>query len=76
MIINDLIPESCMKINVKFEKYLNTTVCENLESKEKYSMGKKDDDRFYLINFHPLGFALQATTQQVGRAGGFHMLRC
>ena len=55
MIINDLIPESCMKINVKFEKYLNTTVSENLESKEKNSMGKKDDDRFYLINFHPSG---------------------
>jgi hypothetical protein len=32
-----------MKINVKFEKYLITTVCENLESKEKYSMGKRDD---------------------------------
>ena len=55
IIINDLIPRSCMKIIVKFEKYLNTTVCENLESKEKYSMGKKDDDRFYLINFHPSG---------------------
>jgi len=32
-----------MKINVNFEKYLITTFCENFESKEKYSMGKKDD---------------------------------
>jgi hypothetical protein len=26
-----------------------------LESKEKYSIGKKDNGRFYLINFHPAG---------------------
>ena len=44
-----------MKINKKFEKYLITTVYENLERTEKYSMGKKDDGRFCLINFHPTG---------------------
>ena len=26
-----------------------------MESKEKYSIGKKDNDGFYLINFHPSG---------------------
>jgi hypothetical protein len=44
-----------MKINVKFEKYLITIDCENLESREKYSMGKKDNGRLCLINFHPSG---------------------
>jgi hypothetical protein len=44
-----------MKINVKFEKYLITIACENLESTEKYSMGKKDNSRLYLINFRPSG---------------------
>ena len=44
-----------MKINVKFEKNLITTGCDNLESREKYSIGKKDHGGFYLINFHPSG---------------------
>jgi hypothetical protein len=44
-----------MKINEKFEKYLLTTGCDNLGSNEKYSIGKKDDGEFYLINFHPSG---------------------
>jgi len=44
-----------MKINGKFESYLITTGCDYLGCKERYSTGKKDDDGFYLINFHPLG---------------------
>ena len=42
-----------MKINEKFEYYLITTGCDNLGSKEKYSIGKEHDLGFYLINFHP-----------------------
>jgi len=44
-----------MKINEEFELYLITTGCGNLESKEKYLKGKKDNGPFYLINFHPSG---------------------
>ncbi len=44
-----------MKINEKFEWYLIATGCDNSESKEKYSIGKKDNGGFYLINFHPSG---------------------
>ncbi len=44
-----------MKINEKFENYKITTVCENLSSKARYPIGKKDDSRFYLINFYPSG---------------------
>ena len=28
---------------------------DNFESKAKYPDSKKDDDRFYLINYHPAG---------------------
>jgi len=42
-----------MKINEKFASYLITTGCDNLGSKEKYSIGKRPDLGFYLINFHP-----------------------
>ena len=44
-----------MKINEKFELDLITTGCHNFGSKEKYSIGKSDGGRFYLINFHPSG---------------------
>ena len=44
-----------MKINEKFEYYLITIDFDNLASKEIFSTSKKDGDRFYLINFHPLG---------------------
>jgi len=37
------VPESCMKINEKFEFYLITTGCAYFGSKEKYLMGKKND---------------------------------
>ncbi len=50
-----LVPESCMKIIEKFEWYLITIGCDNLESIEKYSIGKNDNGGFYLINFHPSG---------------------
>ena len=39
----NFIPESCMKINEKFEFYKITTDCENLSSKAKYLIGKKGD---------------------------------
>ena len=44
-----------MKINEMFESYLITRGCDSFGSKEKYSIGKKDDNGFYLIDFHPLG---------------------
>jgi len=55
MIPNKLVPESCIKIIEKLEKYLITTGCGDLGSKEKYSTGKKDVGGFYLINFYPSG---------------------
>ena len=44
-----------MKINEKFEYCLITISCDNFESKEKYSIGKKDNGSYYQINFHPSG---------------------
>jgi len=44
-----------MKINEKFKSYLITASYDNLESKEKYSTGKRYDGGFYLINFHLSG---------------------
>jgi hypothetical protein len=32
-------------------------------------------DRFFYV-VYPLGFALRATTQHVGKAGGLQILRC
>jgi hypothetical protein len=32
-----------------------TKDCNNLSSKAKYLISKKDYSRFYLINFHPAG---------------------
>jgi len=32
-----------------------TKDCDNLSSIVKYTISKKDDGRFYLINFHPAG---------------------
>jgi hypothetical protein len=52
---NRMIPESCMKINEKFELYLKTIDCEDFYSKAKYLIGKQDDSQFYLIHFHPSG---------------------
>ena len=50
-----MISGGSMIINEKFEEYLITTGCDNLGSKGYYPIGKKDDDGFYLTNFHPLG---------------------
>jgi hypothetical protein len=47
----NIIPELCMKINVKFEKYLKTTVCENLESKENSQWVKRTMIVFILLIF-------------------------
>jgi hypothetical protein len=44
-----------MKINEKFGYNIITAGCENQRSNSKYPIGKKDDSRFYLINFHPAG---------------------
>ena len=44
-----------MKIIEKFEQYLIATVGDNLSSNFKYTIGKKDDGRFCLNNFHPAG---------------------
>ena len=52
---HQLIPEFCIKIIEKLEKYLITKGYDILGSKEKYRIGIKDDGRFYLNNFHPLG---------------------
>jgi hypothetical protein len=41
-----------MKINEKFGYNKITAGCENYRSNTKYQIGKKDDSRFYLINFH------------------------
>ncbi len=32
-----------------------TAGCENWSSKAKYQISKKDEGRFFLINFHPAG---------------------
>jgi hypothetical protein len=48
-------PESCMKINEKFEYYLKTKGYFDLGNIEKYSTGKNDDGGFYPVNYHPSG---------------------
>jgi hypothetical protein len=35
--------------------HIITKTCENLRSIANYPISKKDDGRFYLINFHPAG---------------------
>ena len=45
------IPESCMKINEKFEEYLKTIDCKVFSSKAKYLIGKKDDSRCISLIF-------------------------
>jgi len=44
-----------MKINEKFGYVKKTSGCGNWISKSKYPISKKDDSRFYLINFPPAG---------------------
>ena len=47
------IPDSYMKIDEKFGYNKITAGCENGRSNTKYPISKKNDSRFYLINFHP-----------------------
>jgi hypothetical protein len=44
-----------------------------LEAKKNFPVCKKDDNRFSALIF-TLWASLSATPQQVGRAGGFHLL--
>jgi hypothetical protein len=51
------IPESCMNNN-EMSIYLSITKgCKNLGGEANSYPGKKNYSQFYLINFHPLGFA-------------------
>jgi len=49
------IPEYCMRINEMLGLHIITKTCENLRNIANSPISKKDDGRFYLINFHPAG---------------------
>jgi hypothetical protein len=50
-----LLPEDCMEINEMLGLHIITKTCKNLRSITNYSNPKREDDRFYLINFPPAG---------------------
>ena len=52
------------KISHREDHYVNTPISE-FEGLDRF---------FYVV--YPLGFALRATTQHVGKAGGLQILRC
>ena len=46
---------SCMKFNAMFGLFYLSMGYEKLSKEAKYHIGKNDNGRLYLVNFHPAG---------------------